>query len=232
MRTCNAVCGAVAVVLGCCGVVFADMVVYDHFDSPPSALNMTLWQLQDAPSTPAVSGSQVVVSGSGWQEINSSAAWDMRTTTFELEYHGGSGSQYLGIGNYPIVTTGYKSVILRNDFGGWKLYSNAVSGGDAFGALSSAPSVGDVFDFAYNAGTGNVDLYKNGDAAPIASVACDLSLIISPNKTMELYYGATGGSELRSDFAATGPMLPEPSAIVLLSMGVAGLLAYAWKKRG
>ena len=64
------------------------------------------------------------------------------------------------------------------------------------------------------AGQLNMDLANNG-----------LEVILSRSPT-------GGVSELRFDnLDVTGPPVPEPSTLALLTSGLIGLLAYAWRKR-
>jgi hypothetical protein len=44
-------------------------------------------------------------------------------------------------------------------------------------------------------------------------------------------YNGTGGRGGWDNLTVTSPIVPEPSAIILLSSGVIGLLAYAWRRR-
>ena len=228
MRTRNVVCAAAIVVLGFCGAASAGLIVYDNFPGP--TLNMANWQLQDA-GKPTANNNLLTLSGSGWEEINSSASWNALTTTFELEYAGGSGSQFFGISNYPGPTgQGTGSVIVRSDSGGagnWSLFSDL--GGPQFAAFT-APVAGDIYDFSYNSSTGHANLYKDGGTTPIASLAVSASAFMNPGNAVYMYYGTNSG-ELQSTYCGTYSNVPEPSTIVLLTAGLVSLLAYAWRKR-
>lgn len=215
MRSRCLTCVLVLVALGFGAVASADMVVYDDFSG--TSLDTSKWGAYEAGPWPTVSGGNLNMAGSsGWTELGSKGTFDASANTFEWKYMGGAGTQYFGIyfNNYA---TGY--VVENTGAGGaWRLENNGGVFGDTFSLAA-----GDTVRLVKNGS--NFDASVNGGAV-VSSVA------VNPSNTgpANFWFGLLGSGSASFDYVSVGTPVPEPSTLGLLSAGVIGLLAYAWKK--
>lgn len=188
------------------------LAVYDHFDSPADEVNTSLWAKEGVVS---VNASTLTTSGaSGWGDVLSTATFNTDTQqTYEFEYLGGGSDGIMGLAG--TTHTAY----IRNYQGGYRCMVN----GSDLGATFSASS-GDILDLVRT--PDHWQVYQNGS-------------LVSQSQTLGFAKGETANILL-----ATAPncgtdswgyvgvrTVPEPGTVMLLSVGLVGLLAYAWRKR-
>lgn len=209
------------VVVGFCAAVRADLVIYDHFENPPAALDAAKWAPWGSTSpNVTVSGSVVTLSAgsNAWCGMDSTAVFGQGT--YEFKYAGGTGSQLFG---FEDAATGLPYIAARNDIlsgARWALFVNDGSGANN-GAVFSAPVAGDIFDLTW--GAAGFELSRGGSV--ISSVSVPVTAQLS------LFTSARKNCTISLDYVGTVTSTPEPSTLVLLSAGLIGLLAYAWRKR-
>ena len=222
------VCALAIVALGLGSVASADLVIYDDF--PGTSLDTSLWKTDASPAPqPTVSGSVVTTtSTTSWNEMYSLSSWDPTTTNFEWKYAGGSGWGVMGVvkaSGTGADNDGY-SIVAGHPGGLWGLASTAGGAGQSFTGVNA----GDIFDLrqeVYNSAP-VMNLYKNN-----VWVSRIPAVYTTP---MEFYQNGCPthpGDWMSVDYVGTGipAPTPEPSALVLLGIGLISLLAYAWRKR-
>ena len=72
---------------------------------------------------------------------------------------------------------------------------------------------------------------SNGGNDSYDLVRTDLTGTLKVGLALSDYVSGVGNTAQCDDFSLTVGTVPEPSTIVLLSSGLLGLLAYAWRKR-
>lgn len=191
-------------------------VLYDDFDEP--TVDLTKWKAQwggfTLPTTIADSKVQLVYP----QALESL-----------VEVVPGD-SMYFKIGDAPVGLNGFGTTQPSN-LGGMGFRNDQGSGyyqfvvwegtniwrSEDIGAINS----GDILKITWNA-DGSVAGYKN-------DVLCGYTdTIVIPSGQI---IGFGGGDFLSLDAVSLNQAIPEPSSVVLLGTAIAGLLAYAWRKR-
>jgi hypothetical protein len=209
---------------GMAGAVSADML--DHFDGPGLDTNVWTAAQYTAPFTVGVAGSKVTLSADGH-----TAAGEIMTKDTSAVVEGDT--MYFKLGAAPVMN-GNNSMSV---FGGWDTASTAhiqignwgagwnVEVGNGTSATNTsidAPAAGDLFAIKWT--PGSVVVERNG--TPIVT---DTGLT-RPGSSSTMFVDAFQANAT-NQFDLIGVNVPEPSVLVLLSTGVLGLLAYAWRKR-
>jgi hypothetical protein len=226
--------GALAIAaLGLCGVASADLVVYDNFDS--AQVDTSLWTV-DAGSTVSQSGSILTIgNGSGnsvWSGMHSTAQYDASApNTYEFKYISGNAgaNPYFGlIGDGP---SGHNVFFRPPSTNQWKFGINGVA---ASGTLS-APVTQHPYDFVRTANT-----WQLWDAGSPGLGYTDRNLlyetatgtvVFDPGEKVSFWMAIRPAAGTLSLGYVAVNAVPEPSTVVLLTAGLVGLLAYAWRKR-
>lgn len=196
-------------------------VLYDDFVG--NSLDTNVWGVLPGGFTmPTVADSQVKF-----------PAGAVNAGLTSLDPVGPGDTMYFKIGDPPVGQDcfGTANIGIRNDqtAGYWQLVAwNMVGGalqvyrGPDMGALNR----GDVLKLAWNS-DGSVAAYKN-------DVMYGSENTVQLPTTQFIECAAVGTNSLAFDVISVNqapPSVPEPSAVILLSTGLLGLLAYAWRRR-
>lgn len=226
------VCALAAMAL-CIGTALsakATFVTYDDFNTGTEP-DWLKWTGMDGSALPTVGDGALQMNGTGvpWQGLCSTERFGYGSFQFTLSSFSTGGAAHVFGLNSATTTDGkaLDGVFLRDDSGAL-VYKN----GTAIVGPEAMPSYVSTFPATYtfvrqpnllaiyrNTGAGDVQLYKTTDAAIIP--------------TGELRFDFTcynEGASFNVDSVAFSAV-PEPATIVLLGVGLAGLLAYAWRKR-
>jgi hypothetical protein len=206
----------------------ATTLLYDDFNG--TALQDGMWPtVVSGGGSIAVADSVLTLNTSGgdWPAMNvySAGRYGVDTvTTFKLGPNALSGCV-----NFGFYTGGSGEITIGNDRGAagdWNLY---VSDGASRSYLSSAfaftPKANDVWKIVRTS-----DSIKVYDGANL--VATDTTALPASDLQvhMSLYTGS-GNTSVGFDSVTITTPAPEPSTAILLACGLAGILAYAWRKR-
>jgi hypothetical protein len=218
-------CVLVVVAMGFSGLASADMVVYDGFAD--LSVTQGLWGNYQSGIWPTVSGGNLTIAGrdtgNNWSELGSNNTFKASVNTFEWKYMGGAGDQLFGI-YFNGYDTGYTVENRTGAAGGWRINNGLYpSVPEALGSYFSL-AAGNIVRIAKNGG--NFDASVNGTV--VSSVAANPASTGLAN----LWFGTRpAGSTESFDYVSVGTQTPEPSSLIVMSAGVFGLLAYAWRKR-
>jgi hypothetical protein len=191
--------------------------MYDNFSQDASgAPSSSLWIYSSAALTGSVA---YVYNANAWSNITSTSSYAFGTQQgYEFQLEGSGGPWYMGLSDGAGGDTAWMT------FGG-DSYSLIVNYAAA-ATFTTAPAPGDVLDLVRTA-TG-WQAYDNGNleaqvtdpgGTPLATLG-HLVMTTGPDDGVSVGY-----------VGIRTTVTPEPSALLLLGIGLFSLLAYAWRKR-
>jgi hypothetical protein len=212
------------------GVAVGDVLtIYDHFDG--TTIDTTKWTADDGVNVGSSEVNLVTHTGAD-ANLLSTAEWGYGTYDFKLgsTIHVGPTGYWVGDFGIGLGGTGTGYALMQNDSDGKGgtdfLYRFCVNNGTttSLSAVLPAPEAGDLFQIVTTASS--TELLRNGTTIATST------LVMTGARPMIAYSYWGVPATLSFDWVGRGDVaVPEPGTMVLLTSGVIGLLAYAWRKK-